>query len=65
LKTFDLRGLLGGQDSGADCVDPDLGGDCACGAFVIAREQNRSEAECFQLGDRLGGAGLQCVGERE
>ncbi len=45
--------LAVGQDARDDAVDPDLIGDVACRRLVIARQQDRLDAELAQLSDRI------------
>ena len=58
-------GLLRRQHLGAHFVDADLRGDRASRAFVVAREQDRREAQRLQLRDGRGTRDLHGVGDGE
>ena len=65
LQLADFRCLLGGQHLGEHVLDADLGGDGVRGGRVVAGEHPDVDAECLQLGDRLGGFGFDGVGDRQ
>ena len=65
LQRGDVGGLLGGQDLGEDVVDADLGGDGAAVAALSPVSIQTSSPSAFELGDRLGGVGLDGVGDRD
>ena len=63
LQAADDVDLVGGQDLGDDGVDADLVGDRPGGAFVVASEQHRREAEVAERADRVGAGRLDGVGD--
>ena len=63
LEGGDPGGLVGREDLGDDVVDADLSGDGVRGGGVVAGHHPDLQAEGLQLGDGLGGVGLDGVGD--
>ena len=65
LQRDDVLGLLRRQHLGEHVLDADLAGDGGGGGGVVAGEHPHLQPEGLQLGDRLGGLGLERVGDQE